>query len=1344
MSEQQITVNNDQNVYPNDKDESMGGLAQQRDDNHYQNKNADDMKTEEYKVQPQSNNDLNGGEYPGDHDIEDEKIMDTDDDDDNDATIPVNHHYMAEGQQINANQIEGNNMVGGYTNNQNNDSDNETGDDNYGQNNPELSATLQNLPPELQKKLKEQQQEEEKRRKKEEERRKEEEKEDARNYHEPIDWSKEGLYHTSTPDQNTEKFRWKLSLKEINENQKNDYVYSPTFEVGGYPWRILFYPRGNGPENYASVYLDTANNPSHVMVRFQITVLNQIDRGESHSQEADKKFTGVGDWGFREYIGLDRLYDPKQGFISDEETQTCILECVIHIVTSPYVLNPASYDSRKETGFIGLMNQGATCYMNSLLQTLYLISYFRKAVYKMPIDENDAPTDSVPLALMRVFYRLQYDQKGPVDTKELTKSFGWDTIDSFLQHDVQELARVLTDNLENKMDKTDQKDVMKELFEGKCKNYIKCINVDFESSRTETFYDLQLNVKGCKDVYESFDQYIEEETLEGENQYHAEGYGMQDAKKGTIFMKFPNVLMLHLKRFEYDFLRDLMYKINDRYEFPAELDLTKYLSNDSEQKDQDNTYILFSVLVHSGDVSGGHYYNFTRPYPDQNRWFKFEDEKVYEVDQSLALEDNYGGEGRKSKRFWVQPTGNSIYKKFTNAYMLLYIRKSKIYDMLSPVSDDDVPSHLRERFQRDEEERERKRREKQEALKFCTVKVVTNESLKNHHGPELTDFNLEATQFKFKKDSCFQELKDYIASQFGISSSENIRLWKWEKRKNKTFRPDKPVHPSDPSETVARFFHIRNEMNSELDFYVEITGESLSLDTATDSANTNEKQEVSDNEPNAEKFVSMSKEFLLYIKFYDPYEKKLQFLGTIAASANTPIKEYLPIFRKLLQNNEIEIPKSNLQQQKQQQQRDNKREEEHEMKNEDEAQPQQKQAKTESIPHFHADDITLKEQMESGSDLLIVEEVNPSMIEPIELEKTLKEAELQNGDIIVLQKSITEQEFQTLEYPIARSYYNYLQQRTTVELRELENYQKEGTQVELLRNMTYEQVVERLGVILEVDPLYIRLTGHHPYNEQPMDEPFRTSQQLNLKQMLTMSTNYMSRYLYYEILEEPITEVENKKELSISTINEKVEETSSFKVLLYPQQSVHDLTQKIIEREPSLNHQRLVIFSVMNHKIIKLLNQNDTVESIRERAEQLRAEILDDDVWAYLQDQQQEQRNGKRLLQIQHISKDQTSKPFGNPFLLIIQPNETFADVKKRIQEKLDVKDAEYARYKFTFLVNQRKDEYLTQENDNDNFVSIFDNLVQNGPADITFALEHKDPTPRSAKWYDKPIVIKN
>ncbi|GJY09799.1 probable sucrose-phosphate synthase 1 [Tanacetum coccineum] len=57
-------------------------------------------------------------------------------------------------------------------------------------------------------------------------------------------------------------------------------------------------------------------------------------------------------------------------------------------------------------------------------------------------------------------------------------------------------------------------------------NYIECINVDYKSTRKESFYDLQLDVKGYRDVYASFDKYVEVERLEGDNRYHAEQHGL--------------------------------------------------------------------------------------------------------------------------------------------------------------------------------------------------------------------------------------------------------------------------------------------------------------------------------------------------------------------------------------------------------------------------------------------------------------------------------------------------------------------------------------------------------------------------------------------------------------------------------------------------------------------------------------------------------------------------------------------------------------------------------------------------------------------------------------------------
>lgn len=73
--------------------------------------------------------------------------------------------------------------------------------------------------------------------------------------------------------------------------------------------------------------------------------------------------------------------------------------------------------------------------------------------------------------------------------------------------------------------------------------------------------DIQLNVKGMKTLRDSFRDYVAVEDLNGENKYQAEGFGLQDAKKGITFQSFPPVLHLQLKRFEYDIQRDAMVKV---------------------------------------------------------------------------------------------------------------------------------------------------------------------------------------------------------------------------------------------------------------------------------------------------------------------------------------------------------------------------------------------------------------------------------------------------------------------------------------------------------------------------------------------------------------------------------------------------------------------------------------------------------------------------------------------------------------------------------------------------------------------------------------------------------------
>ncbi|CAI0392629.1 unnamed protein product [Linum tenue] len=445
------------------------------------------------------------------------------------------------------------------------------------------------------------------------------------------------------------KFTWKIE-NFARINKKMDY--SDTFGVDGYKWRILIYPKGIDV-GHLSIFLDVADNSTlpygwKRFAKFSLAVVNQFDNKCSIRKDVEHTFNGTtSNWGFKSFMPLSDMFDPTKGYLVND---TLIVEAVVRDF-----LDDWSYDSKEKKGYAGLMNQGATCYMNSLLQ----------AVYSIRTIGNDKPSGSFTSALQNLFFRLQA-KTTRVSTKELTKSFGWKINDSFRQHDVQEFNRVLCEKLEDAMKGTTAEGTIKMLFEGEFMSYIRCLSVDYNSTRKEFFYDLQLDVTGCKDVYASFDKYVEVEQLSGDNRYHAEGHGLQDANKRVLFLRFPPVLQLHLKRFEYDksqgtslkaglillFNVNCVLQINDRYEYPLQLDLDregrKYLSPDADYS-VCNLYTLHSVLVHAGRENAGHYYAFIRP-PVSDEWYKFDDEHVTKEDVKRVLEE-YGGEEEINDRY---------------------------------------------------------------------------------------------------------------------------------------------------------------------------------------------------------------------------------------------------------------------------------------------------------------------------------------------------------------------------------------------------------------------------------------------------------------------------------------------------------------------------------------------------------------------------------------------------------------------------------------------------------------------------------------------------------------------
>ncbi|XP_071690524.1 ubiquitin C-terminal hydrolase 12-like [Rutidosis leptorrhynchoides] len=1063
------------------------------------------------------------------------------------------------------------------------------------------------------------------------------------------------------------RFTWHI---ENFSRQSGKKLYSDPFVVGGYKWRVLIFPKGNNVE-HLSMYLDVADAVTlpygwSRYAQFSLAVVNQMHSKYTIRKDTQHQFhTRESDWGFTSFMPLSELYDPSKGYLMND---TCIIEADVAVRK---VIDYWSYDSKKETGYVGLKNQGATCYMNSLLQTLYHIPYFRKAVYHMPTTENDMPSGSIPLALQSLFYKLQYNETS-VATKELTKSFGWDTYDSFMQHDVQELNRVLCEKLEDKMKGTVVEGTIQKLFEGHHMNYIECINVDFKSTRKESFYDLQLDVKGCQDVYASFDKYVEVERLEGDNKYQAEEHGLQDARKGVLFIDFPPVLQLQLKRFEYDFARDTMVKINDRYEFPLELDLDrdggKYLSPDAD-KSVRNLYTLHSVLVHSGGVHGGHYYAYIRP-TLSDQWFKFDDERVTKENLQRALEEQYGGEEELPQ---TNPGYNNApfkFTKYSNAYMLVYIRESDKEKIICDVDEKDIAEHLRIRLKKEQEEKEDKRRYKAQAHLYTIIKVARDvdllEQIGNNIHFDLVDHD-KVHSFRIQKQMPFNLFKEEVAKEFGVPV-EFQRFWIWARRQNHTYRPNRPLTPLEETQSVGQLREAFNKNNNaELKLFLEI-------EIGPDLKPLPPPEKTKD-------------DILLFFKLYDPEKEELRFVGrSFVNSLGKPI-EILP--------------------------------------------------KLNAMAGFSPD-----EEIEVYEEIKFEPTV---MCERLERRASFRSTQIEDGDIICFQKLHKNGGAEKYRFPDVPSFFEYVKNRQVVHFRLLDRPKEDDFSLELSKFHTYDDVVERVAHKIGLDdPSKIRLTPHNCYSQQPKPHHIKYRAPDHLLEML-VHYNQISDILYYEVLDIPLPELQCLKTLKVVFHQATKGEPAIHNIRLLKQSTVGDVLN-VLKTKVELSHPdaELRLIEVFYHKIYKIFPLTEKIENINDQYWTLRAEEIPE-----------EEKNlgpQDRLIHVYHFIKDTAQNQmqvqnFGDPFFLVIHQDETLADVKVRIQKKLQVSDDDISKWKFAFLSLGRP-EYLQ---DTDIVSSRFQRRDVYGAWEHYLGLEHPDTSPKrpftanqNRHAYEKPVKIYN
>jgi len=753
----------------------------------------------------------------------------------------------------------------------------------------------------------------------------------------------------------------------------------------------------------------------------------------------------------------------------------------------------------------------------------------------------------------------------------------------------------------------------------------------------------------------------------------------------------------------------------------------QYLSADSDPNVR-NLYKLHSVLVHSGGLNGGHYYVYVQPFGEEHaeKWYKFDDERVTCVPQTEAIEGSWGDDSAD-----VRPHGNQYYRggggpKVSSAYMLVYVRESAMRELNCEVTDADIVPHLRAQLEREHVEKIQKCKERNEAHLYTVMKVATVADLAKQIGVEGQCFDLVnhelVSRFRVKKEETVADLKAMLARELGVPVHRQ-RLWTWVNRQNKTYRPDKPlqIEYADESpimdvkeEPLSGQWH-GDRVQAELKLFLEVVADADAPPPPPPSyplaAGADEPMEM---EAAQYPHVRLD-EVLLFVKFFDSHAQTISFVGTHLARYADRLSDLAPVLREM-----------------------------------------------KGLPADTALDVF--EEVEFDAQVLFTR---------IREDRTLKEAELQHGDILVFQALDAPSDMSvdssdalpsgtsgTLPTSSVSLFFEAVKNRVLVNICKLPQTSEAAnirereapTKLPMDKRMAYEEVCEAVGKAVGCAGPLVRLTMHNCYTEQPKPTSIRFRGVETLFNMLMAFPNKATDTLYYEVLDIPLQEFESKKSLKVSWHNMFAEETKVLNLLLAKETTVGQALGLIaaqVELELPLTDaegnplpvERCVrMLELFNHRIYKILSGEDEIEQINDQYWLIRVEEIP----------LEERAMGPedRVVHVRHVYQDtkhNTHTNFGDPLLVLITPADTLPSVRRRLQTRLRVSAEEVEKPLSVKLCTFGRIEELSETESVKARFRTGDN--QGGNWEDYLGIEHAGPPAaarrrNAARYNDKPIKI--
>lgn len=182
------------------------------------------------------------------------------------------------------------------------------------------------------------------------------------------------------------------------------------------------------------------------------------------------------------------------------------------------------HESLPNHGYVGLLNQGCTCYMNSILQQIYYVKPFSQAVIDFE-SLNENQDDDLFYQLKVLFSQLsatRFRYYDPISFVRTVKNPDGRSVDVREQMDAQEFFNSLLDSVERKVKGTEVEKLVSTVFSGKLKSQIVSLECEHKSERFEEFLSIGIDIKNQKSISDGMVEFFKTEKLDGGNKYHCE------------------------------------------------------------------------------------------------------------------------------------------------------------------------------------------------------------------------------------------------------------------------------------------------------------------------------------------------------------------------------------------------------------------------------------------------------------------------------------------------------------------------------------------------------------------------------------------------------------------------------------------------------------------------------------------------------------------------------------------------------------------------------------------------------------------------------------------------------